>query len=91
VVEIIDKKFPSCPICGDTLAPLSSIYGTTARVPVEKTYSHWICLKCGFYFGTGGTAGYNLKDINVGLLPEIPEIVEMLAKSPKKRQFFHLK
>ena len=89
-MKVVEKGFPKCPICGEeVLVPLSSVYATGAPGPAEKTFAYWICLRCGFYFGTGGTAGYNIpKDINVGIIPEIVKFIEELKNAPTQRRFF---
>jgi len=77
---------PKCPNCKEgVLIPLSAGHGDLT----SKAFAHWICLKCGFYLGTIGTKGYNIKDIHVGIIPEFLEMMKAVKNSQKKI-FFHI-
>jgi hypothetical protein len=66
----MNTEFPICPICEkQVLIPLTAIIGIREAA---KVYAHWICIKCGFYLGTGDAHGYNVpQDIKVNIFPEI--------------------
>jgi len=74
---MVEFVFPKCPHCREeVLIPLSACYREST-----KTFAHWVCLKCGFYFGTAGTGAYNIpKDFTVGVIPEISKIIEDIKK-----------
>jgi hypothetical protein len=68
-----NTDFPKCPICEkQVLVPLSAV----VEFGAVKTFAHWICLGCGFYFGTGDTKASNiLDDIIIRIYREIPKSV----------------
>lgn len=62
---------PSCPNCDGVLFPFSALGSWGGHVSA-KTFAHWICIKCGFYMGTGSKAGGNLvKDLEVMICEDI--------------------
>ena len=83
--------FPTCPVCKqrareEVLIPFSS---SSVVGQVSDTYAHWIYSKCGFYIGLGNTLGVGIpEDIRVGSIPEIPEFIKEVMKSPSERMFF---
>jgi len=87
---MIGNSLPKCPNCKEgVLIPLSAVIGNVA----SHVYAHWICLNCGFYFGTGGTHGYNVpKDIHIGIIPEIFQIIKEIRETkPSRAQFYQVK
>ena len=82
-MKMVETSFPTCPICEKgVLIPLSAALGDTGEV---KTFAHWICLKCGFYFGSGDTKAYNIpKDIYAEMLPEVVEQMRRCSEKYKK-------
>ena len=69
--------FPRCPNCGrEVLIPFSGYGGKAGKIEyrVSKTFAHWVCIKCGFYIGTGSKAASNLaSDLDVKIIKEIRE------------------
>ena len=88
---MVQTVFPNCPVCKqrareEVLIPFSS---SSVVGQVSNTYAHWICSKCGFYIGIGNTMGLGIpEDIKVGIIPEIPEFIKEVMKSPSERMFF---
>ena len=64
--------FPKCPNCGkEVLIPFSG-YGCQLTTHFPKTFAHWVCIKCGFYMGTGSkSAGDLAKDLEVKIKEDI--------------------
>ena len=73
----MNTGFPKCPLCEDqVLVPLSA----AVDIGATKTFAHWLCLKCGFYFGTGSTKAYNIpEDISIRIFREIPKRIKIQA------------
>lgn len=83
VIKMVETSFPKCPICKkEVLVPLSASLVDMGSV---KTFAHWICLRCGFYFGTRATNAYNIpKDLFCGMLPEVVEQMRKCSEEYEK-------
>jgi len=79
---MVESVFPKCPNCKEeVLIPLSACID----IGTVKVFAHWICVKCGFYVGTGDTKAYNIpEDIYVEIIPEIPEKFKKAKQQSEK-------
>ncbi|WP_309491988.1 hypothetical protein [Candidatus Hecatella orcuttiae] len=73
-------SYPPCPNCDGVLIPFSAL-GTWGGQVAAKTFAHWVCIKCGFYMGTGSKAGGNLvKDLEIMICEDIKRKIEKVIR-----------
>jgi hypothetical protein len=72
---------PRCPNCGqEVLIPFSG-YGGQMTTYFPKTYAHWVCIKCGFYMGTGNKSAKDLaKDLEVKIVEDIKKKISEVTR-----------